>query len=43
MSHHYVKFDHVIYTYPGGYEALKDVSLYISHGEKVAIVGANGA
>ena len=43
MSHHYVKFDHVSYTYPGGYEALKDVSLYISHGEKVAIVGANGA
>ena len=34
MSHHYVKFDHVSYTYPEGMRLSRDVSLYISHGEK---------
>jgi cobalt/nickel transport system ATP-binding protein len=43
MSHHYIKFDHVSYTYPNGYKALDDVSLMITHGEKVGLVGANGA
>lgn len=43
MSHHYVKFDHVSYTYPNGFKALDDVSLLITHGEKVAVIGANGA
>lgn len=43
MSHHYIKFDHVTYTYPNGMKALDDVSFYITHGEKVGIVGANGA
>lgn len=43
MSHHYIRFDNVRYTYPNGYEALKGVSFQINHGEKVALVGANGA
>lgn len=43
MSHHYLKFNHVSYTYPGGVKALDDVSLLITHGEKVALVGTNGA
>ena len=43
MSHHYIRFDKVRYTYPNGYEALKGVSFQIRHGEKVALVGANGA
>lgn len=43
MSHHYIRFDNVHYSYPNGYEALKGVSFHILHGEKVAIVGANGA
>ena len=43
MSHHYIRFDNIHYTYPNGYEALKGVSFQIRHGEKVALVGANGA
>ncbi len=43
MSHHYLQFDGVRYTYPGGYEALRGVSFTIRHGERVALAGANGA
>lgn len=43
MSHHYIRCDGVRYTYPNGYEALKNVSFLVTHGEKVAIIGANGA
>ena len=43
MSHHYLRFDDVHYRYPNGYEALCGVSFCITHGEKVALVGANGA
>jgi cobalt/nickel transport system ATP-binding protein len=31
------------FSYPDGYEALKDVSLSVCEGEKVALVGPNGA
>ena len=43
MSHHYLRFDDVHYRYPNGYEALCGVSFRITHGEKVALVGATGA
>lgn len=43
MSHHYLRFDNVHYSYPNGHEALKGVSFQITHGEKVALVGVNGA
>lgn len=43
MSHHYLRFEDVHYSYPNGYEALRGVSFQITHGEKVALVGANGA
>lgn len=44
MSHHFLRFTHVSYTYPGRADkALADVSFEILHGQKVAIVGANGA
>lgn len=43
MSHHFVKFSNVSYTYPNGYKALNNVSFNITHGEKVAFLGRNGA
>lgn len=35
--------DGVSFTYPGGAEALRDVSLHIEQGQAVAIIGENGA
>lgn len=43
MSHHYIQFTDVHYTYPNGHEALKGVTFRITHGEKVALLGLNGA
>lgn len=38
-----LKAENVSYSYPGGHQALTDVSLAIRKGECVAIVGQNGA
>lgn len=43
MSHHFLRFDNVSYTYPNGFQALSDISFTLTHGEKVAMLGANGA
>jgi cobalt/nickel transport system ATP-binding protein len=43
MSHHIVEFKDVYFRYPDGTEALKGLSLRITHGEAVGIVGANGS
>lgn len=42
MSHHFVRFSDVHYSYPDGTEALKGVSFTITHGERAAIIGLNG-
>ena len=43
MSHHIVEFQDVHYRYPDGTAALNGLSLKITHGESVGIVGANGS
>lgn len=43
MSRHILSFSNVTFRYPGGYEALRDVSFHAAHGEKVAVLGLNGA
>jgi cobalt/nickel transport system ATP-binding protein len=43
VSHHIVEIKGLSHVYPDGTEAVRDVSLRITHGESVAIVGANGA
>lgn len=43
MSHHYIKFDHVSFSYPGGKNVLSDISFRINHGEHVALLGLNGS
>ncbi|MBR2060696.1 MAG: ABC transporter ATP-binding protein, partial [Tidjanibacter sp.] len=43
MSHHYLELRNVGYNYPSGARALSGISFRIHHGQRVALVGANGA
>jgi len=38
-----IRVEHVSFAYPGGVQALRDVSLAVSAGEAVGIIGENGA
>lgn len=43
MSHHYLKFEDVHFSYPQGGEILKGVNFKLTHGEHVALLGLNGS
>lgn len=43
MSHHYLEFKDVCFSYPQSGEVLHDVSFRINHGEHVALLGLNGS
>lgn len=43
MSHHKLEVKKLHFSYPDGYEAIKEMSFTIYHGESVGIIGANGA
>lgn len=44
MSHHFIRYTNVHFSYPGvKEEVLNGISFYISHGERVALLGLNGS
>lgn len=42
MAHAALEFESVSYTYPGGQEALRNVSLRVEEGERLGVLGPNG-
>lgn len=43
MSKKVIEAQNVDYKYPDGYRAIKNIYLYVKEGEKLGIIGANGA
>lgn len=43
MSQHKLEVSNLHFSYPDGYEAIKDISFTINHSESVGIIGANGS
>lgn len=43
MSHHYIQYTDVHFSYPESDEVLHGVTFRVTHGEKVALLGLNGA
>ncbi len=43
MSHHYIQFNDVRFSYPRGGEVLHGIDFRITHGEHVALLGLNGS
>ncbi len=43
MSHPLIKYNSLCYHYPGGAEALKDINLTVTQGERIALLGLNGS
>ncbi len=38
-----IEVNKINYKYPDGYRAIKNISFHVSQGEKLGIIGANGA
>lgn len=43
MGKDILELEKVTYKYPDGYEAIKDISFKVKEGEKIGLIGANGA
>mgnify|MGYP004482213315 FL=1 len=43
MEKYILDMEKVTYKYPDGYKAIKDISFKVKDGEKVGLIGANGA
>ncbi len=40
---HFIEIDHLSFTYPDGKQALHHINLQVERGEKISLVGTNGA